>query len=692
MTLVALAFLPGAALALTLTPGPSRMRAVALLASPSITYGLIGIAVGWSGHLGARWSPLTILWLEAAVVAVALTVRLVRRGRRRPPAWGQGREHIRRLLRVYGGDLTSLGLAATAALVVSWVLVGSLPSAPGWDAMNHSFLLSRVIGTGSGLASDVCVTGGTASTPACDFYPLAPHVLWAQAVELTGAGATAVILASIWVVIPLTAVTGVYGAVRAFGARPAIAGAAAFLPMLIGPLWPSLVTGRITVLLGAALAPSVALLFWLAFRIPRAPAVLAMAATGLVGIFLSHTYDALAAAFLLVGLLVTSFPVWSWRRWVQLIVAGALGLVLMAPDLLSLLDARSERLDTRPVALGPSLWQTLRQIVIPTDAPIGTLIAPAAVQSESLPIPLGHIGTAVSALLTVLLLVGAVASLLPRFRWARPFAVAHLGMLVVAVFVAVDLGPVHDILSSLFYNDPRRVRWSSALAPGVLTLAGAMAVVQAIAHMVAALTRARAHDGREPTLADGGEAPTPPTSAGLHVAGTGRAAARRQSLVAVAAVVCLSALVLNVPETATARDRLAARAMPNDPAYARTTEWLRGRTGAVAEDFHRDFVPWMTLDAGLPLLRGIEPLSGPKDAQWRKRVQLWRVLIGVQKSPTACLVNNYDVQWVIVGGPAMVGGRRTWNLPALTRSPFLRLARVDGPIRVYAVHDPCKGR
>lgn len=694
-TLVALAFLPGAALAFAVTPRHSRMRRVALIASPSITYGLIGIAVAWSGYAGATWSPLTVLWFELSAAAAALTVNLVLRHRRRRPGWGASRSRLVHRLRVHAADLAALGLAAAAALVVAWFLVGRLPSAPGWDAMNHAFLMSRVLSSGSGLASQVCVTGDIAFTSSCGFYPLAPHVLWAQASQLTGAGPTAVILASTWLVTPLTAVTGVFGITRVLGARPAVAGAAAFLPMLIGPLWPSLATGRLTVLLGAALVPSVALLFWLAARIPRAPAVLALAAIALAGMFVTHTYDALGAALLLLGLLVTSLSWRSWRGWARLVVAGGLSLVLMIPNLVLLLVARSERLADRTGAPGRPFWEVVAQATFPQGGPIGTLFDPVP-RPGGIPISLSGVGVAVSAVLTALLLVGMTASLLPAFRWARPFAVLHLGMLVVAVFVAVDLGPVHTVVASLFYDDPRRVLWSSALAPGALTLAGAVAAVQMALLVARAPARrrrlARGPDTGNPPLIPGRQPPGPETAEPLDVAAASRAQGRRQSRVGVAAAVCLSALVLAVPETAMAHERFAARAMPDDPAYARTTEWLRGRSGSVAEDFHRDFVPWMTVDAGLPLLRGIEPLSGPEEAEWQRRVQLWKTLIGARKSPTACLVNDYDVSWVVVGRPAMPGGRRTWNINKLTRSPFLRLVRVDGPVRVYAVHDPCASR
>ncbi|MEO7132325.1 MAG: hypothetical protein ABIZ07_13220, partial [Dermatophilaceae bacterium] len=209
----------------------------------------------------------------------------------------------------------------------------------------------------------------------------------------------------------------------------------------------------------------------------------------------------------------------------------------------------------------------------------------------------------------------------------------------------------------------------------------------------AALTRRRAgvegHDLGDAPLPAREDRPSAAVSDSPDTAAVRRANWPRQSLVAVAVALGLSALVLAIPETAAARYRLAARALPDNPAYARTTDWLRGRSGSVAEDFHRDFVPWMAIDAGLPLLRGIEPLAGPNEPDWRMRVQLWNTLIGARKSPTGCLVNRYDVGWVIVGEAAMPGGRRTWNIDALTESPFLRLARVDGPVRVYAVHDPC---
>ena len=61
LTVLVLAFGPGAVLAFAATPPHSRLRRVAVAASPSVTYGLLGGAVGWSTVFGRSWPPLGIL-------------------------------------------------------------------------------------------------------------------------------------------------------------------------------------------------------------------------------------------------------------------------------------------------------------------------------------------------------------------------------------------------------------------------------------------------------------------------------------------------------------------------------------------------------------------------------------------------------------------------------------------------------
>ena len=654
-----LAFGPGAVLAVAATPAHSRLRRIAVAASPSVTYGLLGGAVGWSTVFGRTWPPLAILAFEIGAVAVAVGTRvLASRAGRAPGSAVLGLDLFDRL-RAHRADVLALGSAVLATATVAYLVLGRMGSPPGWDSMNHAFMTRRVIDVGSALSSDVCVTGDVLPSRACDFYPLAPHVLWAQVVELTGQRVSVVMLATTLVVMPVTAVIGVFAIVRACGGRSMAAGAAAFLPAIVGPMWPSLITGRLTIALGAALAPSAALFVWLALRTPRARALSAVAAVGLGGLMLAHTYDIIAGALVGLGLLVTRPPRQRVRTWLLRVGGMALGTAaVVAPQAAGVIAARGERLARPPTGHG-AFWASLDSVVFGPGRYLATVIGRAAPGGECCVPPVTTTGAVVSWIVALGIVAGVLAAATKLLSWARPFAVAHVLTLMLVMVIQTGSGPARDAVASLFYNDPRRPFWSSLVAPGVLALAGWTAALWLLANGVERLLHRQLGN-------------------------------QRQWVLPLLVVAALTAAVAAVPDSWLAHERLAARAQPDNAAYQRVGMWLRAQGGGVvADDLHRDFVTWIAVDADLPVLRGLVPLDGVQDPDWEDRTRVWNALVRTKPGAGECLLDRFDVRWVVVGMTHMPGGDRTYRPDRLGDSPYLRLAHVDGPLKVYAVDHLC---
>jgi hypothetical protein len=251
--------------------------------------------------------------------------------------------------------------------------------------------------------------------------------------------------------------------------------------------------------------------------------------------------------------------------------------------------------------------------------------------------------------------VGIFASFLHRFRWARPFAVAHVLTLVIILIIDAGNGPVRDVLASLFYGDGRRPLWSSIAAPSALALAGVAASLTALAMIASRYRRLLPRAG---------------TVAGL-------------------AAVLLVVPVVSLPDTAVSQWRLAQRALPQDPAYDRVGAWLKVRSGVVADDQHRDYVTWLYADHQVPLLFGLVPLTGTMDPDWVRRTRVWNALVGTQPGRGTCLLDPYEVRWVVIGTLQMPGGRQRYLTDRVQESPYLRLAHEDGPLKVYAVDHRC---
>ncbi len=652
---------PGLALAWAATPPHSRLRRVAMAASPGVTYGMVGGIVGWTTLVGLDVPPLGLLVTELVIAAAAVAWRVVATRRGTAPGAGIRPLGLVNRLQAHRADVVALGLSCAAAVTVAWLAAGRMGSPPGWDSLNHAFLARRIMQTGSADPAGACVTGSTEAAPACAFYPLAPHTVWAQVSELTGLHLSMVMLGTVVVAVPVIAAVGTFAIVRVCGGGSVTAACAAFLPVLIGSMWSSLITGRITVLLGAALAPSAALLFWLALRSPQARSLTALSSVSLAGITLAHTYDVVAGAFTALGLVLTRPPQLRLRSWVVRLLAQGLGAALiLAPQVPDLLAGKAERGIAPPNSL-----RDLGEWTVPGQY-IATFVGLAAPNGERTPPPLTDQGTIVAWVVSILILVGMAASLHPRLRWARPFAVVHLLILTVVIYIDRGQGWTRELVAGMYYGDPRRPHWSSIVAPAVLAFAGANAVAWLAIWPFTTLRRLT----REGSLARRVVAP-------LWV-------------VPVVVTALLTGLVAWAPDTWKANERLAARALPNDDSYDKVGEWIKARGGGVvADDLHRDFVTWIYADTGVALLRGLVPLKGNADADWAERTRVWMTLTATRPGRGTCLPDPYDVRWVVVSENHMPAGRRSYNPMRVAQSPYLTLVHTEGKLKVYAVNHLC---
>lgn len=655
-----LAIAPGAVVAMAATSAHTRMRRVALLASPAVTFGLIGTAVSWSGLFGWRWSARSILAFEAVVVIGALALRAVAWHRAGRPARSMRLRAVRDRVAVHRADVAGLGLAALGSVTVGFVMFHRAAAPLGWDSMNHAFMARRIMDSGGALPVDACVTGSVLPHVACTFYPLTPHVLWVQLSELSGRPLSVVMLTTVVALMPAYAVSGTFGILRLTGAGTVVAMCGSFLCAIIGPMWPSLVTGRLTVDLGAALAPSVCLLVWLAMRSSGSTVQRIVAGAGLGGLALAHTYDVIAAFFLGIGLLIARRDPVSWhKRMRHLLVIGGSAAVFVAPQIPLLLGASGERAISQ-AGLPGQPFEALQRFAFAPGQYLGTVVAPAVQGAEGRLPPLSASwAPALSMTMSVLIVVGLLACLHPRFRWGRPFAIAHILTLATSILINTGTGTGRDLVASLFYGDPRRPMWSDVVAPAVLCLTGGVAVLWVLVAWFPI------------------------------VAGRARVTASRVVLpVLVTSLVTASLVAL--PDSHRTPDRFAGRSLPANPAYADAAHWiLRHGSGVVADDTHRDYITWLNADFGIPVLRGMVPLKGAALADWNARTKVWNALIASSPSRRTCLHDPYDVRWVVVGDQHMPGGSRTWSMARLRASPYLTPSFEQEGVYVFAVDHLC---
>ena len=698
---VVLAFLPGGILGFVVPFGLSRWAVFA--AAPVLTLGLTSIGMAWLPVFGLPNNVGSILVAEFVLAAVAVCAgRVIDRRRagaadgdasssharggdrgptreapatwRRltaPAAW---REFVspatwRRWSRREGGftllDVLAIAVPIAVCLSVGQLIVGGFQFPPGWDGMNHALLTRNIGASGSWTMTSVCSTGSTVAKASCQFYPLAGDVLWAQAATLSGGHISTAMNAWTAIVAPLALVIAICAAVRALGGSPVVAGCAAVASALIGPIWESMLTGRVTEEVGPALGVTAALLFALAVRGRHSLRLGALAGLGTAGLLMTHTYEVLFAATLAVALAVFRGGGWKASSVMKATAATVLGTVLaIAPYLGPILHAKGER----TTGLSPSqgdlaatfkYWITdfNRYIILGYPSPGGRTVQQ-------------HVGQVQVALWLTLgcLLASPLCFVFRSLRWARPWILLFVLWTVVGMWTSYSSSKSALFVGSLWYGTRDRLRVMIFPVYGIATVAGACAIGLCGAALVTRLRRGSRESVSWASWA--GRLPTATASAIVVVlVGASWAPASRGLL----------------------RQALALRA-PEGPSYARTFRWLADHTDrgkVVAYDRHLEFITWSYADYGVPLLFGIPPLvTRTVDVQdYVQRFDAWNWLVNNPDAPAAgCLVRKYGIQYVVTGTDRVPGIVPDYRRSLLAKSPRLKLVHQDGGLKVYAVN------
>lgn len=665
-TLIALAvaLLPGAVLGFALPPG--RYRWLVWAASPALTLGLVTVGMAWLPALGLPRSPLAVLVAELVLAAAAVVAsRLCWRGLGEPDeeAGRPGvRDRFRRLPPVRPSRVDIAGLAVPSMITVAfgWLMLGRLVAPPGWDAMNHGFFTRRMLETGSVLTTDACSSGVNDIVVSCTFYPLSPDIAWAQAVQLTSGHISTAMTAWSMILGPLALVASVYGCARALGARPVIAACAATAPAFIGPMWVSVINGRINEQTAPCMAGAIALLTAAALRGPHPVRLGLLAGLAGAGLVMTHTYDVLFIGVLTIGvLLALRFP-FRLRQgataFSALVVAGLLPLL---PLLGALFGANAERLSNDPAL--PNMWDQSFEYWV-SHPQRYVLFGWPLVPAKDFVFTMTPAGVAV-VITMVCLAVSPFCLFVPRLRWARPWFVAGLVFTAIGIWTTSSESTAAATLAGLWYGVRERVRSMIFPVYGILTVVGAVVIGLAVQWLVSRLvTRAR-------TLR---ESPVPgavaATALALTLVGLGTVPSSWRPL----------------------RDAMVDRA-PVGSSYVQAFEWLSentppGRT--VAYDRHREFMSWAYADYQNPLLFGIPPLPGITGAgdNYIRRWAAWDWLVDEEGAPPAgCEVRRFGVEYLVVGRRAIPRTKKDYQQSLLDASDKVTLVKRFGHIKVYQV-------
>lgn len=663
---LAVAIVPGALLGFVLPPG--RYRWAVWAAAPALTLGLTTLAMTWLPKLGLPHSALAVLVAELLLAGLAvLASRLVARGLVEPDDEGVRSALTARLrlpsVRPHWSDVVGVTVPALISVAFGWLILGRLNAPPGWDAMNHGFLTRRIMDTGSVLISSACTTGATDTSLSCSFYPLAANVSWAQAAQLSGGRVSTAMAAWSILLGPLALVAGVYAAVRALGGRPVVAACAAAAPAVLGPMWLSVVTGRITEQTAPCLAGAVALLIALTLRGAHPVRLGLLAGLTGAGIVMTHTYDVLFIGVLSLGMVLAlrGRPVWR-HVGVGLAALVVAGLVPLLPLLGVLLGANGERVSTPPRMLGRYQGSLDFWVVDPQRY---VLFGYPAVGGRDFQLSVPTIQVGLGITITCLLL-SLLCPMLRPLRWARPWLLAGVAFTLIGVWTSASDSPAATALSSLWYGVRERVRSMIFPVYGVLTVAGAVVLGLAVRWLVSRLVA--------------------------------RARALRESSVPAAVAASLVALTLlglgAAPQSwRPLRTEMTARA-PQGDAYPAAFRWLQENVPpgtTVAYDRHREFMTWSYADYDVPLLFGIPPLPGLPTENYRKRWDAWNWLVDNKgATPAGCEVRRFHIGYVAIGARKIqIPGAwdERYQPKRLAASDRLALAHQVGDIQIYRVTD-----
>lgn len=462
LTATLLLVLPG-----TLVARAGRLTwPVAVAAGPTLTYGVVGLAIIPYGAVGIPWTAWTATAALAVVTAgVAGLARLTDRyrdpaGEARTPAWGPA-------LAVAGGVLTGAGLIFLAAYrgLPDWQ---SIPST--WDAVWHANEIRWILDTGQASSTHMGELRNV-ETRMQLYYPSTFHAVAAVLAQLSGAAPTtaytvSAVAAAVWL-FPVSAAVLTWNLMRARTTQWRSAGAAATAAALSASFtavpYVEFDVAAIPNLVAYGLAVPAAVLIMSCVRHrDRIP----LAVLALVGVFSTHMTG---------GIVVVTFVAVWWlcealRHPVRgrvgdtavLLAVGALALAVLLPQFLGVLQ-QAEIItghefvahQSRPRVLFNAVVQHTRHL---NDWPIQNILIALAG-------------------------AGGVLLLIRRVWWP---SVVWLLLIVSIVHSGAPfggpLGRVAGAYSDLFYSDPRRL---SAVITIMITPMAGIALFTAAVVLVA---------------------------------------------------------------------------------------------------------------------------------------------------------------------------------------------------------------
>ncbi|GAB2919496.1 hypothetical protein GCM10027047_16320 [Rhodococcus aerolatus] len=433
---------------------------VALVCSPALTLGPVGIGTVTLGVLGVRWAWWSALAVLAVTVALAaaLAVPLTRRWGPDRAAGGGPRGAVE-----VGVPAAGIALGAAAALITMLRRLSLHDVPQQWDAQWHANTIRFIAETGTASPLDLGLLRNQESRAPL-FYPDAVHALAAFLEPLSGYDTVAVYNTLIVVLpallLPVSAAALAWWVVR--GRRPAreaawvAAAAAALSASFTAVPYLEVWVQAMPSLLATALAVPTALLV---SSCPARPSRVPVAVLALVGLFSLHPSGAFVAAAL-VGARWAAGQLWRpvrgrLRDLAALASVAVLTVLALLPQVGGVLSQQADitvqtfpEQTTLTQAMGDAVLQRTRHLL--ELGPQWPLLGLAA--------------------------VGLLVALALRAWW---FVLAWVGFVVLCVS-AIHPAPFRGALlplTGVFYNDPRRI---TSVITLLLPVMAGLAVVAAV--------------------------------------------------------------------------------------------------------------------------------------------------------------------------------------------------------------------
>jgi hypothetical protein len=435
---------------------------------------------------------------------------------------------------------------------------------------------------------------------------------------------------------------------------------AAAMPTLLGPLWISLRTGRVTEQAAPCMAAGVAILVALALRGRHPLRIGVLAGLAGIGIVMSHSYDVLFMGTLAIGMVWVLNERFAVRRMLLgLATMGLTAVVGLLPFIGAILGANAERTANDPVY--KDVKHSFAFWVVDFDRYVLFGFPPPGTRNSVLDVPTISVALWITL---VVLCASPLCFLLRPLRWARPWVAAGYLWTAIGIWTSYSTSPVALALSGLWYGIRERVRNMIMPIYGITALAGACALGILLWWVAIRLVR--------------------------RLRSTRFGAPQASAVAALALLCALTALAVPRSSWTPLRTDLLSRS-PVGHDYVATYQWLQENTApdaVVAYDRHLEFMTWSYADYDTGLLFGIPPLEAASRANYTERWAAFDWLVDNKGAkPAGCLVRKFNIEYVAVGQRRMPAWSADYSRPRLAASDKVELVHQDGKLRVFKVTD-----